>query len=371
MDDQTQILILGGTGAMGKNLVGVLKQQDNLRIVVTSRQKYKDTGNVYYRQGNAHDIEWLSHILQEREWDAIVDFMVYTTEEFKYRASKLLDATKQYVYISSARVYADSGQDLITEESPRLLDVSQDKEYLQTDEYALAKARQENVLINNEQKNWTIIRPYITFSDNRLQFGVVEKEQWLIPALNHRPIVFSKDIAEHYTTMTDGMVVAKCIAALLTNPKAKGEIFHIASNESHRWQDILKWYIDVIQEETCIMPKVYYTNEWDFRLGGGKYQLIYDRLCSRRFDNSKICKFVSPETFEPVEECLKRAIKTFIRDYQSNETDLNQDLEYTRGIITNDFLPIRKIRGRKRKIKVIAYKMHIYKFLKYIYHLWN
>lgn len=371
MDDQTQILILGGTGAMGKNLVEVLRQQENIHIVVTSRQKHKDTENVTYRQGDAHNIEWLQQILQEREWDAIVDFMIYTTEEFKQRIEILLEATKQYVFTSSSRVYADAGDQLITEESPRLLDVCQDKEYLQTDEYALTKARQENLLISNKQKNWTIVRPYITFSDHRLQLGVMEKEQWLIPALNNRPIVFSKDIAEHFTTMTDGLVVAKCIAALLTNPKAKGEIYHIASSESHRWKDILKWYIKVIQEETGSNPKVYYTDEWDFRLGGCKYQLIYDRLYNRRFDNSKICQLVSTEEFEHTEECLKRAIKTFIGEYQSNETDLNQDLEYTRGIITNDFLPICKIRGRKRKIKVIAYKMHIYTFLKYIYHLWN
>lgn len=35
----------------------------------------------------------------------------------------LLNATKQYVYISSARVYADCGDEVLTETCPRLLDV--------------------------------------------------------------------------------------------------------------------------------------------------------------------------------------------------------------------------------------------------------
>ena len=51
----------------------------------------------------------------------------------------MLEATDQYVFISSARVYAQT-EDLITEDTPRLLDVCTDKEYLKTNEYALAKA---------------------------------------------------------------------------------------------------------------------------------------------------------------------------------------------------------------------------------------
>lgn len=47
--------------------------------------------------------------------------------------------------MSSSRVYADS-QTPITENSPRLLDVYKEEEYLKTDEYALSKARQEDIL---------------------------------------------------------------------------------------------------------------------------------------------------------------------------------------------------------------------------------
>lgn len=360
MKDISNILLLGGTGAMGTNLVKVLGQQEAFHVVVTSRQKHKDTENIEYRQGNAHDVKWLQQILQEREWDAIIDFMFYTTDEFKQRASMLLNATKQYVFISSARVYADSGNTLITEESPRLLDVCQDKEYLQTDEYALTKARQENILINNQRKNWTIIRPYITYSDNRLQLGVMEKEDWLIPALNKRPIVFSKDIAEHYTTMTDGYAVAQGIAAILTNPNATGEIFHITSNESQKWSDILMWYLETIYEIKGEKPKVYYTEAWNPSFGGALYQWKYDRLYNRSFDNSKICKFVSDEIFTSTELKIKEAISQFVRNYIPNVSDLNQNRELRRGVLTGVYLPLGKTLGIKRKLKLIGYRLHIF-----------
>ena len=48
--------------------------------------------------------------------------MVYNTDEFRVRVSQLLKATKQYIFISSARVYGptNSSDELINEETPRL-----------------------------------------------------------------------------------------------------------------------------------------------------------------------------------------------------------------------------------------------------------
>lgn len=366
-----QILILGGTGAMGANLVDILNEQDKFHVVVTSRKQHEDYENVEYRLGDAHNNEWLKVILNEQRWDAIVDFMIYTTEEFRQRVSILLVATKQYVFISSARVYADSGDNPITENSPRLLDVCTDTEYLQTDEYALTKARQEDILFNSLTKNWTIIRPYITFSEDRLQLGVMEKEQWLIPALNNRPIVFSNDIAEHYTTMTNGHTVAKCIAALLTRPETRGEVFHLASSEYQKWSDILNWYIEAYEEVKGVKPAVYMIDKWDIILGGGLYQLKYDRLYNRRFDNTKIRKFISEDVFVPTKSSLQNAAKAFITKYQPNLNDLNQSIEFQRGVVTGQFLSLGAIHGKKRKLKVLAYKMHIEKPLIYLYHLWK
>ena len=51
--------------------------------------------------------KFLQTILLE-PWDTIVDSMIYTTQSFKERANLLLDATSQYAFLSSYRVYADS-----------------------------------------------------------------------------------------------------------------------------------------------------------------------------------------------------------------------------------------------------------------------
>ena len=111
---------------MGVHLVNLLSPNPDCRITVTSRSRREGKGNVSYVQGNGHDMAFLNTLLKDK-YDVIVDFMNYRTEEFRERYRTLLDACGQYVYLSSSRVYADSDSP-ITEESPRLLDVTTDAE---------------------------------------------------------------------------------------------------------------------------------------------------------------------------------------------------------------------------------------------------
>ena len=308
-----KILVLGGTGAMGVDLVKILGERGE-NVTVTSRSERKsEFNNVRYVKGDAHDTAFLKSLLAKK-YDAIVDFMVYNTEEFKARHGLFLGATEQYLFLSSSRVYADSDTP-ITEDSPRLLDVTTDDEYLKTDEYALTKARQENLLRESGKTNWTIIRPYITYSNQRLQLGVYEKELWLYRALYDRTTVFPKAIAEKYTTMTLGADVAMGISKLIGNDKAMGEAFHITTDRAIKWDDVLTIYRIVFKDVTGKEIKIKYADDPKpiYDIMGNKYQVIYDRLFDRRFDNTKFlqaaggCKFESPET--GLEKCLREFLE--------------------------------------------------------------
>ena len=282
-----QVLILGGTGAMGVFLVDILAAK-GYKIDVTSRKVHKsEDKNIKYLLGNAHELNFIKSILN-KNYDAIIDFMVYTEEEFRQRVNYLLKSTKQYIFLSSSRVYANSG--IITESSPRLYDISTDEEYLSTDEYALSKARQENILKNFVSSNWTVIRPYITYSDERLQLGVYEKEHWLYRALHGRTIVFPKDIASHVTSLTYGYDVSKVIADLVGKELALGKMIHIVTPQSIYWRDILELYLDVIEQHTNKRPKVHLTNDSNdiSTVLNCKYQIKYDRQFDRIFDSELV-----------------------------------------------------------------------------------
>lgn len=344
-----KVLVLGGTGAMGKHLIDILVDK-GVECVVTTRRQRKSEGLKKYVVGNAHDLDFLRLLIQKEKWDAIVDFMIYTTADFKSRVNLFLDSTKQYVFISSARVYAKN-DGLIKEESLRILDVCKNENYLSTDEYALAKARQENALKESGHKNWTIIRPYVTFSEIRLQLSPQEKELWLYRCLHGRSIVFSKDLANKYTTLTYGYDVARGIAAIINQPKALGEAFHITVSESHKWTEILDLYKKVIKRETGVEPKVKLTEQWEKHQGGSFQQIHYDRLYDRLFDNSKIANYIDVNSFKPTLQALDECLTDFIHNQGFKE--INWWSEAYKDKVAGEWTPLSEIPTFKQKIKYL------------------
>lgn len=309
-----KILILGGTGAMGAYLAPMLACDENEVFVTTRSERKSENRNIRYLQGNAHDVSFLREILKSH-YEVIVDFMSYDTKEFRERYHLFLNAAEQYVFLSSSRVYADS-KNPITEESPRLLDAVADSVYLQTDEYALAKARQENMIAESGKQNWTIVRPYITYSNERLQLGIYEKELWLYRELHGQTIVFPKDMAEHITTLTCGEDVARGIAALAGNQQAYGQTVHITTDETICWGDVIELYQRVFHDVTGRHMKVKFIDSSQQMRKDlfNQYQIKYDRMLNRKFDNRKIMclaedsiSFVSPK--EGLEKCFREFLK--------------------------------------------------------------
>ena len=357
-----KILILGGTGAMGVDLVKLLATRNN-EVIVTSRSSHKsEYNNVRYVQCNAHEDAALMNLVEkEGNIDAVVDFMVYYhIDQLKSRLIYLLSHTGQYLFLSSSRVYANS-ENLLTEDSPRLLDVCEDKEYLSTHEYAIEKAREENLLIESGYSNWTVIRPYITYSEIRLQLGVLEKEQWLYRALHGRSIVFSKDIAEHITTLTRGRDVARGIADLIGNKNAYGQAYHITTTDYISWKELFDYYLEIIEEITGKRPNVIWTESADDvgRVMRNHYQIVYDRMFDRKFDNSKISDICKTENmFQPVREGIKACLQAFICDekYEFRTNEINWKFMAYADIIAKERTPLKEIPSLKKKVKYLIWR---------------
>ncbi|KPQ29111.1 MAG: NADH(P)-binding [Marinobacter excellens HL-55] len=346
------ILVLGGTGAMGAHLVQILADRGD-KVSVTTRSHRQSTANIVYIQGNAKENSFLAPLLT-RKWDAIVDFMVYTTPVFEQRAPKFLAATDQYIFLSSARVYADSSRP-ICEESPRLLDSSKDAKFLATDEYSLAKARQENILHKSGSKSWTIIRPYITYSEQRLQLGVLEKEGWLYRALKGRTMVFSEDIVSKLTTLTYGLDVAGAMASIIGEPRALGEAYHITQRDAATWREVLNVYLAVLEKHFGKRPKVLLLGLDDFsRSKPAEYQIKYDRLFNRAFDSSKISEFVDLQEFRPLEPGLTRCLKEFLE--KPNFLAIDWRSEAIKDRFSGEMASLKEIEHWKQKIKYLIYR---------------
>jgi len=314
-----KVLLLGGTGAMGVYLQEYLQEEPNTEIYITTRSKRISSERIHYLQGNAHDFNFLEKILTEIKPNAIVDFMVWNSENFKQASSLLLKNTEHYLFLSSYRVFAE--QNPLTEKSPRLLDICNDKEYLKTDEYGLTKARQENILRQSNFSNWTILRPSITFSKNRFQFGCLEANVLCLRSLQNLPVVIPTEMLDKKTTLTWVGDTAKLICKLILNPKAYKEDFNLATAENHTWREIAGYYNEFMGTNIKKVSLEEYTkivNPW---------QTKYDRMFNRTLDNTKILNAtgIEQKDFTPLYDGLKKELAEFKKHPYFATTNVRQN----------------------------------------------
>lgn len=352
-----KVLVLGGTGAMGMSLVPLLKERGD-SVYVTSRKQgagYRGAaggpGEIHYLTGNAHEDAFLRKIL-EPGYDAIVDFMAYGLEEFRQKADIFLASCGHYLFLSSSRVYAGSSTPL-TEESPRLLDACEDPGYLKTSEYALDKAREEDILREKQARNYTIIRPYITYNSNRLQLGCYEKEDWLYRALSGKTIVFTEDMAVRRTTLTYGEDVAAVVSRLIGNENAYGETFHIASDRSITWRDVLKIYLEAINDVTGKqVPVLWLEDSKRMETVLSRWQIRYDRMYDRTFDSSKADKACKEEhKYTEAKEGLAACLKEFLADGEFKA--INWGVQAYLDRLAHERADLTEIISRKQKFKYL------------------
>lgn len=347
-----QVLLLGGTGAIGTALIEQLKKDKTCQLYVTTRSIRKNTENVQYITGNAHDTDFIKSVLAH-QYDAIIDFMHYTSEEFDKRMNLFLYNTAHYFFFSSGRVYAECSGN-ISEKSERLLDACTDACYLQTHEYALEKARCENLLLKMRDKNWTIIRPYITYNDNRLQLGVFEKEHWLFRAINGRSIVFPKDMAQKQTSLTYAGDVAYAIYKLIGNSQAQGETFHIVTPEKMTWQNVLDIYLNFLGTYLGYVPQVQFIEKASSleKVWAYPYQIKYDRMFNRNFDSSKISKVIGEFQYKSLRLGLQECLSKFLS--RGDNMDPNWKFEAWADRCSGEITPLSSISGIKNRVGYIS-----------------
>lgn len=355
-------LLLGGTGPIGIHLVKKLSEDFNNEIFVTSRKEHKSSERVHFIKGNAKNIDFLKstimRLVSEGGITAIVDFMVWRTEDFSNVCELLLSNCRQYVYLSSSRLYANVDE-LISENSPRLLDVTTDSTFLRNDDYALPKARQEDLLINSGYKNYTIIRPYITYAENRLPLCSMEKEIWLYRALKGRTIVMPKDVGNCYTSLTYGQDAANAISTIVANGLLIGETINITTNEALRWLDVLGIYISVIEKRTGKKVRVKYRDK-SIKAKQGDYQTIYDRMCNRRFDNSKLSTIVDTNKFFMQKEGLSLSLNKLLDDLTFNPTLQNWTFQAQLDNVTGEYAHRSEFGNAKQYFHYLLWRLFPY-----------
>ncbi len=314
-----KILVMGATGAMGKYLVPLLAESGHQVTAVALDKFPLEHPNLRHVTGNLiTDIPLRRQLLAE-SFDAIVDFLIYPSAFAPYRLVDAVQSTGQYIYLSSYRIYADE-EHPIRETSPRLLDATQDPLLRNSDDYCIFKARGENILRSFARKNWTIVRPAITYSLMRYQLVTLEAPNTVGRAFAGKPVVLPVQAKKIQGTMSWAGDVARMIAGLLHNDRALGETFTVATAEHHSWGEIADYYKDI-----CGLQAVWVDQEDYLRILnpndpfalGPRWQLQYDRLFHRIIDNSKILAATGMKQSElkPLHDGLEYEIARCPKDF--------------------------------------------------------
>lgn len=245
----------------------------------------------------------------KNHYDGIINFLHYKTVEVFEPHYKLISKNCDHmIFLSSYRVYSDM-EHPITENCPHLLDVIKDDQFfLDNEDYGLGKSRCEKFLKNNPySKNWTVVRPVISFS--RLRFDILlTTGSEVVDAAREGRII---ELPLQAKNITAGLEwagnSAKLIAHLLFKEECKEEAYTISTGHNLKWEEVADYYTELLGtkfEWTHFEPKDEKWGTWNWK---------YDRAYSRDIDPTKVLKAtgLKKEDFKTIKEGIEFEIEEY------------------------------------------------------------
>ena len=314
-----RVLLIAGTGTLGASTYPELVKLGN-RVDVISLEDYRSvTPRLDFIRARA-DTDYLEGFFAERgRYDAVVDF-IHTPDigALRRRMDVILANTDQFVYLSSYRTYADRDR-VVTEETPQWLDVTKDPKFLSEDDYAIPKARGERYLTSLGRRNWTIVRPIISFTHFRLDLVTVGAYAILYRTAAGKPCVLPEEVRDKHCGVTWGGNTGLQIAHLIGKETALGEAFTLGIDEGLTWGDVARFYEELAGARFIWIPAKDYLEV----ATPGTYmdaQMIWtDRNLDRSVDFSKVLRVtgLDPNRFMPCRDAIAHELA-----YLSERPDL-------------------------------------------------
>ena len=132
MFNNKKVLLIAGGGTLGTYTYEELLRLGCFVDVICLEDKISNDSRLKFYKAEA-TCEYLKNLFKNNKYDAIVNFIHYTTVENYKPYHELLSANTQHlIFLSSYRVYSDM-EIPITENCPRLLDVIKDKDFLENE----------------------------------------------------------------------------------------------------------------------------------------------------------------------------------------------------------------------------------------------
>ena len=368
----SKILLLGGTGTLSKAVLAKsLEEKHEIWIFNRGNNNKNLDKKVNIIIGDFNNRTKLKEQFKNETYDIIIDFLSRTPSDINEIYPIFMNKCKQYIFISSACVYKRNDEDFpLKENSPK-----PNTDWI----YNIEKFECEKRLIALSQKAdsfYTIIRPYITYDNERIPFGITPAYKYhrtIIERIKNNKPMFIWGNEKLKTTVTYVNEFAIGVVGLFLNTKAINEDFHITSDYNYTIKDVLITLYEKLKVEPNI---IHLCNDTICNnMPNYKDMLLGDRCLNAIFDNSKIKDAVPNLKFEiTIEEGINKIVNHY---NQNNEYkyDFKYDAQVDKLIAKKGIkLGYKKYKGSTSRDKktYYIYRYLPYRFAQYIYnHILN
>jgi nucleoside-diphosphate-sugar epimerase len=278
-----RILFLGGNGMISSACAAeVVRAGHELTVCTRGPGNRELPAPVRRIQVNVHDPVALRDVLAGHDFDAVVNFVGYKPETISADTETFAGRTGQYVFISTASVYARPIALLpITESTPRRNNgfaYPQDKIAC---EEVLERAYREHDFPA------TIVRPAHTYDRSVVPmlggWTLIERMR------QGKPVVVHGDGTSLWT-LTHSADFARAFVPLLGNSHTLGDAVHITSDEILTWDQIHQ----IMARAAGVVPKLVHRSSEDIGavIPDWAAVLVHDFAHTLLFDNTKLRRLV-------------------------------------------------------------------------------
>ncbi|GAA2632661.1 SDR family oxidoreductase [Dactylosporangium fulvum] len=279
-----RVLFIGGSGIIS-SASSRLAVERGIELYVLNRgsstQRPLPDGAEVLR-ADIRDPQSVRAALGDLTFDAVVDWVAFTTDHVAADVELFEGRTGQYVFISSASAYQTPPARLpVVESSPLRNPFWQ---------YSRDKIACEDLLVRAYRERGfpaTIVRPSHTYDRTLVPFD----GGWTVPGRMRQ----GKEIVVHgdgtsLWTLTHHEDFAKAFVPLLGHPRAVGDVFHITGDDVLTWNQIAEHLAAALGVEARIVhvpSDAIAAADPDWGAG-----LLGDKAHSMVFDNSKVRELV-------------------------------------------------------------------------------
>ena len=230
------VLVIGGSSFTGRVFSIQSSKSGNFDLHVVNRGNFPmNLERVTQYKCNRHSPRMLARLVPDIQYETLVDFCAYEQGDIKSIIDVLSGRIKQYIFFSTASVYAQA-EEFLDENAPFIVlpDESSDPAI----EYVRKKIALEQELVEACEKagvNYTILRPAFIYGP----FNYAPRESYFIELIAKKyavPVPVDAPARFNFIYVLD---VAEALMRCIGDKRAYNEIFNLAGVEAITYTQLI------------------------------------------------------------------------------------------------------------------------------------